>query len=243
VGGSYFLYRRNKDDVRCVLVFVGVCWYFLALAVSSSFIPLPDLMAEHRAYFPSVGFIMALFCLIDLLRTMFGTVRISGLFVTGTVIWCVVLSVLTYKRNTVWQSGIHLWSDTVKKSPAKDRPWYNLGSAYATAGNYSEALKCFQKVIEINPEWYNAYVVLAASCLELKRYQYAVEVSLQGISVDPANPVNYNNLGIAYAELGRDEDAKQAFSTAIALRPGYDNAKFNLDRIESFMETRLDRRR
>jgi tetratricopeptide (TPR) repeat protein len=243
VGGSYLLYRRNRDDVRCILVFVGVCWYFLALAVSSSFIPLPDLMAEHRAYFPSVGFIMALICLMDFLRTELGTARKSGLIVIGTAVWCVMLSVLTYNRNHVWQSGVHLWSDAVKKSPAKDRPWHNLGSAYATAGNYQEATKCFRKVIEINPGWGNAYVLLAVSYLELKRYQEAVEASLRGIDVDPANPVNYNNLGIAYAELDRDDDAKQAFSTALALRPGYENARFNLDRLESFMETEVDRRR
>jgi tetratricopeptide (TPR) repeat protein len=243
LGGSYYLYRRNRDDVRCVLVLVGICWYFLALAVSSSFIPLPDLMAEHRAYLPSVGFIMALICLIDFLRTMLGTARFNGLFVAGISVWCIILIVLTNNRNNVWQSGIHLWSDTVMKSPAKDRPWHNLGIAYFAIGNYSEAQKCFLKVIEINPDWGNAYVVLAVTYLELKRYQDAVGVSLRGIDVDPANPVNYNNLGIAYAELDREEDAKQAFSTAIALRPGYENAKINLDRLESFIETEVVRRR
>ncbi len=243
VGGSYLLCRRNRGDVRYTLVFVGVCWYFLALSVSSSFVPQPDLMAEHRAYFASVGFIMALICLVDLLRTALGTARINRLIVGLLIIWCGVLSVLTYSRNNMWRSGISLWSDAAKKSPAKHRPWYNLGIAYYKSGRLSEALKCLDKAIAIDPGFDEVYQVLGIIYIDLKRYQDVETVSLQGINYDPANPVHYNNLGIAYAQMGRSEDAKQAFSTAIDLRPGYENAMLNKAEIESFMESSAVRRR
>lgn len=242
-GGSFLLYRRNREDVRCVLVFVGMCWYFLALAVSSSFIPQTDLMAEHRAYFASVGFIMAIICLMDIFRTVSGKTRISDLFVVWLIVWCVVLSVLTYKRNNMWQSGIKLWSDTVKKSPAKPRPWYNLGIAYYKSGSYMETLRCLQKAAEISPEFDEIYLATTFVYMKLGRYQDAAEMSLKGISVDPANPVHYNDLGIAYVQLGRTEDAKQAFTTAIDLRPGYENAMLNKAELESFMESSAVRRR
>lgn len=242
-GGSFLLYRRNRSDVRCVLVFVGVCWYFLAVSVSSSFIPQSTLMAEHRAYFGSVGFIMALICLVDILRTRLGKAAFGGLFVGGILLCCSVLMVLTYKRNNIWQSSISLWRDAASKSPAKDRPWYNLGVAYYRHNNYPEALKCFQKSLEICPDYGELYEYLAKLYLERMRYEEAVAVSLRGIDVDPANPVIYNNLGIAYAELGRSEEAKQAFATAIALRPGFENALLNKDRLESFMESSVGRRR
>lgn len=243
VGGTFLLYRRNSKDVRCVLVFVGICWYFLALAVSSSFIPQAELIAEHRAYFASVGLIMAIICLVDLLRTKLDTAKNSVLIMFGIVVWCMVMFVLTYKRNNVWQSGTSLWSDAVKKSPTKDRPWYNLGVAYLTTGNYAESIKCFKKSIELSPGSGAAYELLAISRLNLKEYREAAEVSLRGIELDPANPVLYNNLGIAYAELGRNEDAIQAFSTALVLRPGYEKALLNKDRVESFMESNVGRRR
>ncbi|HBA71098.1 MAG: hypothetical protein A2X82_14480 [Geobacteraceae bacterium GWC2_55_20] len=242
-GYAFHLFRGNRNDVRCVLVFVGVAWYLLAISVTSSFIPLPDLMAEHRAYLPSVGFIMALICMIDILRTKAESTRVNRIFVIGISVWCMLLIVLTYNRNKVWRSPVRLWSDAVKKSPAKDRPWINLGVAYGKSGNFLEASKCFLKVIEINPDWSQTYEMLGDSYLELKRYQEAVDVSLRGIDIDPANPVIYNNLGIAYAEMGKEEDAKQAFSTAIALKPGYQNAMINLDRMESFMESKIGRRK
>ncbi|MFA7403483.1 MAG: tetratricopeptide repeat protein [Pelobacteraceae bacterium] len=242
-GYSFYLYLRNRNDTHYVMIFFGVSWYLLALAVSSSFIPLPDLMAEHRAYLPSVGFIMALICVIDLLRTKLESSRVNRAFVIGISAWCVLLYALTYNRNKVWQSPILLWSDAVIKSPAKERPWINLGAAYGNSGNFLEASKCFLKVIEINPDLGPVYEMLADSYLQLKRYQDVVDVSLRGIDIDPANPVIYNNLGIAYFEMGKDDDARQAFSTAIALQPGYINAMMNLDRLESFIESKIGRRR
>ena len=243
LAGSLFLFRKYRGDVRCVLILVGVCWYFLALAVSSSIVPLPDLMAEHRSYFASIGFVMALVCLLDVLRSRFSSVWSNRIAVLGVTAWCLVLVVLTYNRNNLWQSGVHLWSDAAIKSPSKHRPWYNLGVAYVKSGRYSEAISCLRKSIEISPEWGQAYEILAISYLELKRFQDAMEISLRGIDVDPSNPVYYNHLGVAYAELDRPEDAKQAFSTALALLPGYKNALTNLDKIESFMESNIGKRK
>lgn len=232
LGGAFFLYRKNMDDVRCKLVLVGICWYFLGLTVSSSLIPLPDLMVEHRAYFSSIGIIIALVCLLDVLRSFCGSVRSERLLVAAITVFCLILIVFTYNRNSVWQSEIQLWSDSVKKSPAKHRAVYNLGVAYAKAGKYSEALKHLHKSTEINPAWSQAYEVLAKSYIELKSYHEAIDVCLKGANVDPANPVHYNYLGIAYAELNRYDDAKRAFSTAIALDPGFENAVINLDQIK-----------
>jgi tetratricopeptide (TPR) repeat protein len=237
VWGSLFLYRKNREDVRCMLVFVGVCWFFLALSVSSSFIPQSELIAEHRAYFASAGIIMALIGLMDIVRTALGTARINGLFVGWMMVWCVALMVLTYKRNNMWESGISLWSDAVRKSPAKQRPWYNLGIAYFRAGNYPETLKCLSRTLELGSDFDEAYEVLAIVYLKLNRYQEVAETSLRGINVNPANPVHYNHLGIAYTRMGRGEEAKQAFTTAINLRPGYENALQNKAEIESYMES------
>jgi tetratricopeptide (TPR) repeat protein len=243
VVSAYYLYRKHQDDKRYALIFVGICWYFLGLAVSSSVIPLPDLMAEHRAYFSAIGFIIALICLLDILRTYIGSVKSNNIMIALIAVWCVILIVLTYNRNKVWESGITLWSNSVKHSPNNHRSNYNLGVAYVYAKNYQESVKYLNKSIEIDPDWAQAYEVLAIALIELKRYQEAVVVSIKGIDVNPANPVYYNNLGIAYAETDRMEDAKQAFSTSLALQPGYINAINNLDRVESYIESSIGSRK
>ena len=243
LAGSYRLFRKYREDVRYALLFAGICWYFLGLSVSSSIIPLPDLMVEHRAYFASAGLICALITLIDLVRSRLTTVVGTRLILAAVFFWCLILSALTASRNDVWASGIDLWSDAAEKSPAKHRPWYNLGVAMVREGRFPEALPVLLKSIELSPQWSQAYEVLSVVYLELKRYQEAVDVSRKGIEVDPSNPTLYNYMGIALAELDQLDDARTAFLTALALAPGHKNAEENLDRLESFLESSIGQRK
>ena len=50
---------------RMRLVSFGILWFFIALAPTSSFLPIIDVMFEHRLYFPSMGFILAFVIFID----------------------------------------------------------------------------------------------------------------------------------------------------------------------------------
>jgi len=51
---SIFTIKRNR------LVSFGILWFFIGLAVESSFISIKDVYFEHRLYFPTAGFIMFL---------------------------------------------------------------------------------------------------------------------------------------------------------------------------------------
>lgn len=51
---SIFTMKRNR------LVSFGILWFFIGLAVESSFISIKDVYFEHRLYFPTAGFIMFL---------------------------------------------------------------------------------------------------------------------------------------------------------------------------------------
>ena len=44
------------------LISFGIVWFYLALAVESSFIPILDVMFEHRLYLPSGGGFLAMVC-------------------------------------------------------------------------------------------------------------------------------------------------------------------------------------
>jgi hypothetical protein len=60
--------RRNlltgNPDVGTALrlAALGIVWFYLALAVESSIIPIRDVICEHRLYLPSAGLIMAASC-------------------------------------------------------------------------------------------------------------------------------------------------------------------------------------
>ena len=57
----------------------------------------------------------------------------------------------TYQRNLIWKDDLTLWSDVVKKSPAKARPHNNLGTAYTDEGLFDKAVLEIKKALLISP--------------------------------------------------------------------------------------------
>jgi tetratricopeptide (TPR) repeat protein len=63
------------------------------------------------------------------------------------------------------------------------------------------------------------------------RLPEAAEAFQKAAELDPANPVAFNNLGLAYVRMGRTRDAVDAFESAVSLRPTSANFQYNLARI------------
>ncbi|KAB2950845.1 MAG: hypothetical protein F9K18_14705, partial [Thermoanaerobaculia bacterium] len=61
-GSVFLLGQRSTRDAGWRLVGFGGVWFFVALAVESSLIPIVDVLFEHRLYLPSVGFLLAAAC-------------------------------------------------------------------------------------------------------------------------------------------------------------------------------------
>ena len=115
IGIGIFLFKKQR-----VLSF-GIFWFFLTLSVESGFIPIKDLIFEHRTYLLSFGFFLILSSLILGLAESRYRVRGSVIIVIIVimVIMVIIYSFLTYERNKVWKDDLSLWSDTVRKSPIR----------------------------------------------------------------------------------------------------------------------------
>ncbi len=55
-GGAFWLFWKK----RRVLVPFGVAWFYITLSPVQSFVPLTDVIFEHRLYLPSIGFFLVL---------------------------------------------------------------------------------------------------------------------------------------------------------------------------------------
>ena len=55
-GGAFWLFWKK----RWVLVPFGVAWFYITLSPVQSFVPLTDVIFEHRLYLPSIGFFLVL---------------------------------------------------------------------------------------------------------------------------------------------------------------------------------------
>ena len=71
--------------------------------------------------------------------------RISVLVVGG-----LVLSLLTATRVQAWRGDLPLWAEAVRLSPAKPRPWVNLGKEYHLRGHHDLARWAYQTAIDLS---------------------------------------------------------------------------------------------
>jgi tetratricopeptide (TPR) repeat protein len=229
VAGCWFWHRRRQGDGRITLMASMVAWYFVTLGIDSSIVPLPDVMAEHRSYLPSIGAITALVCCADWLRTRLVSAHAVRLGIQSLVaVWIVALGGGTYARNNVWRSEISLWKDSVSKSANKSRPWFNLAGAYHSGRLLQEAAECTRKVIELEPGWKEAHVNLAAIENQLGNYQAALAACQAGLANTRDDCNLYFNMGFSYGRLGDLEQSIQSFKKAIAIRSDHRPSRLNL---------------
>jgi tetratricopeptide (TPR) repeat protein len=144
---AIFSFKRYR------IISFGIFWFFLTLSIESSFIPIYDVIYEHRTYLPSFGFFLILTSGIYLLLWN----RYKYLAISIFVILIGSDSVLTYARNTIWKDDLALWNDNVLKTPDKARPFSNRGFAYEKLGQLDQAVADFSRAIGIDPNNAKAY--------------------------------------------------------------------------------------
>ena len=214
------------------LIGFGILWFFVTLSVTSSIIPLPDMIFEHRLYIPSVGFVIA--CCAGL----FSFTNVKNIRGLVLCLACVVLvfSYLTYQRNVLWSDDVALWQDAVSKSPGNPRAYNNLGEAYRKKGNYQKAIYNYLMALRVNPGnpaiTAQIYANLGASFGNRGNnygdYQKAIDYGLKAIKLNPKNSMTYNNLEYAYISIGDYEQALKYGKKAVKLDPQFDEALNNL---------------
>ncbi len=202
-----------KSRKKRPLLSLGLLWALIVL--SANFIPRRHVIFEHKMYLPLVGL------------SLFVAVLINDLFKRkGMKFFCVFLiivglSLLTFKRNTVWSSGVLLWSDVVKKSPHKARPHSSLGIAYSERGQYADAIREYNKSLQIYPLSDNAYYNRGYAFYQLGRSDLAIQDYTKSIQINPHNPKVYTNRGNIYRERKEFNEAFNDYGKAIELNPQY----------------------
>ena len=147
-----------------------------------------------------------------------------GLF----LILAVSLAWASYERNKVWRDPTALWEDCVKKSPRKDRPYYNLGQEYYTQGRFQDSIEALKTANRLNPKDVKILNNLGAAYRKTGRYPEAIETYKEALRLNPTESEPYNNLGLAYYHLGRHPEAIEAFKEAIRRKPGNEELYYNL---------------
>ena len=95
------------------------------------------------------------------------------------------------------------------------------------AGNYEEALKIYNQVIESNSQVAEAHWGRCYSLNKLQLYQDAVSACEQALNINPQYPEALSSKGYALSQLKRNEEALQSFNQALELQPNLAEASNN----------------
>lgn len=216
---AVLLWRRRHQQILYRLPMFGLLWYFITLAPSSSFIPLPDMAAEHRAYLPSVGFFLLVGGLVEIGRLAITSTRWRICLPAASVGLALLLSVATVRRNEVWRTEVGFWQELVAHSPNKPRPLANLAASYFEENKFDEAARYSKQVTQQHPSYPSGWINLAVAEHTLGRHLEAVTAAEQGLRVSPNSFQLIQILGTSYVEMQRFADGIEKFEQLLRLQP------------------------
>jgi tetratricopeptide (TPR) repeat protein len=100
--------------------------------------------------------------------------------------------------------------------------WFDKAVTLQEEKNYTEALTCFQKAIDIKPDFIPAWVYKGICLEQLEQYEAAIECYNQAIQINPNVADLWYNKGTTYCTLKRYNDALSCFERVLEIEP--DNA-------------------
>jgi len=213
-------------------------WFFLILAPTSSILPLNQLANEHRMYLSLAGVAVLVvpgaFALGDRWlprpqKTGYGSAALR--WATPVAILLAVLAILTWQtalRNSLYQSSVALWQDTLDKRPNNPVAHNNLGFALGSTGRTAQALEHFTEALRLNPDLPDAHNNLGFAMYSSGKSAEAIEHFHHALRIKPDFSKAHYNLALALANLGRATEAIQHYKEVLRLHPDYAEAHSNL---------------
>lgn len=194
---------------RRVCIGFGILWFFLTLSIESTFIPIYQVIFEHRCYLPGVGFLFALnMFLSDQLKS-----RRKYLVSIGLII--AVLAWAAHKRNQVWENETTLWQDIKLKATGKLRPYIHLGVSYIMKGEYDSALNEFNQALLIRDDDFKVYHNRGIVYDMKGDYKNALDDYTKAIALNDRAAVSYSNRANILVRLKEYNKAFRDYSKAI----------------------------
>jgi tetratricopeptide (TPR) repeat protein len=125
-------------------------------------------------------------------------------------------------------SDIDVLREQLAKDPKNADAWFHLSELYERASLYREQADALREVIALRPRMGFAYFKLGTACNRLRQYEEAVKNFTRAEKYVKNQPMLYNNLAVSYGKLGRTREEIAALRKAIAIRPRYSVAHYNL---------------
>jgi tetratricopeptide (TPR) repeat protein len=108
---------------------------------------------------------------------------------------------------------------TAKSQASKPEVHYtNRGTTYSKKGNYEEAIREYDKAIEVNPSYTVAYYNRSVAYTKTGQYDRAINDCNKVLQLDPKHANSYYTRGVSYWHLGSKNQAIKDLQAAANLK-------------------------
>jgi hypothetical protein len=244
-GIGIYLMRRSAENRLYTVAAFGIFWFFITLSVESSIVPIEDLIFEHRAYLPSIGFFITMLSGSAIFFNRFtGTSMAQSKWATTLLLVIIAgLTTTAIARNIVWLDDITFWKDVVQKSPDKARTHRGLAGVLLQHAKYvpgkndknimgemvvlradgekllDAAINSSQEAIRLDPKKAVAHQLLAEAFMLRKNYDEALRSLAKAAELEPKSWIPHSMRGALFQAKNDRLQAHREYRTAIEVEP------------------------
>ncbi|KAL4484565.1 hypothetical protein ABPG74_019742 [Tetrahymena malaccensis] len=135
---------------------------------------------------------------------------------------------LEKKDANQWDQAYEIIQIICKKMPNYSEFWFYLGYSQDQLNLLSDAIKSYQRCLELNPNYYQAFGNLGVDYLKKGMLDDAIKSLQKYLEFDPNYYQAFYNLGVAYEKKGMLSEAIKSHQRCLQINPNYYQAYNNL---------------
>lgn len=192
-------------------------------------------VADHIPYVAGIGVFVLFSSALAIgaeriVQSMFEREQVFTRFVIGslTLPFLGLLGVVTWQRAHVYANEIALWRDTIQRNPTAWVAYDRLAIIFHRENRADEGVELLRRAVTAYPEYENGLFKLAWLLEAGEQYRAAAEHYALVLDENPGHVRALIRRGEVLAQLGRADEAKEHWETALRAAPDSVDARRNL---------------
>jgi len=182
--------------------------------------------ADRYTYLPQIGlYILLSWGAVELCSAW--RYRRSVLGVAAASILCVLMAV-SRAQTVYWKDSLSLWRHTLACTAENYVAYNSYANALMSQGQLEEAIQNYKRVIELKPNYAEAYIKLGSALTTQGKLEEAIQNHRRALELKPNYPELHVNLGITLAAQGNLPQAIEHYERALQLKPDFPQAHLDL---------------
>jgi protein O-mannosyl-transferase len=191
-------------------------------------------MADRYTYLPSLGPFLIIgviaakvYAKVTALNQRGVILRIASLLIALAML--ILISYATVGQIGIWKNSTVFWSYLIEKEPERAPMAHNnLGTVYASQGQFDRAIPEYQAALRLKPDFAEAHNNFGDAYSSQGQLDKAIPEYQAALRLKPDFAQAHYNLGLAYASQGQFDRAIPEYQAALRLKPDFAEAHNNL---------------